>query len=126
MSPSIHAKGLHRMRAAMLSGVIASSFAALSTAEAEMLDAPQVKVTFGDLDVSHPQGATVLYSRILVAARNVCYPYWATSFATQANAENCIRSAIAAAVTTVNQPALSQVYSAKTRTPLPLHEVSLR
>ncbi len=113
MNPTIHARGLHRLSAIVLAGVIASSFAAVPAAEAENFDAPQVKVTFGDLDVTQPQGAAVLYRRIKTAAETVCSPYWATGFAARADAYDCVRTAIAEAVTTVDQPALSQVFSAK-------------
>ncbi len=110
----------------MLSCVIASSFAALPAAEAESFDALQVRVAFGDLDVSRPEGAGVLYRRIKAAAETVCSPYWATGFAARVNQYDCVRSAIAEAVTTVNQPALSQVYGAKTHTPSALRSASLR
>jgi UrcA family protein len=126
MNPTIHATGFRRMRAIVLSGVIASSFAALPAAQAEIFDAPQVKVKFGDLDISHPQGAAVLYRRIKLAAESVCTPYWATGFIAQANGYDCVRHAIAEAVSTVNQPALTQVYSAKNRAPLALRTAALR
>ena len=125
MNPPIHATGLRRLSAAVLCGVMASSFAAPPAAEAEDFEALQVKVKFSDLDVTHPQGAAVLYRRIKAAAETVCSPYWATGFAAQANNYNCVRTAIAEAVTTVDQPALSQIYSAKTHTPLPLRSASL-
>jgi UrcA family protein len=126
MNPPIHARGLRRLSAAVLCGVMASSFAALPAAEAEDLDALQVKVKFSDLDITHPQGAAVLYHRIKAAAETVCAPYWATGFAAQANAFDCVRTAIAEAVATIDQPALSQIYSARTRRPLPLRSASLR
>jgi UrcA family protein len=126
MNPTIHPGGFRRLSATVLCCVIASSFAALPAAEAESIDAPQVKVTFADLDVSRPQGAEVLYRRIKAAAETVCSPYWATGFAARANAYDCVRTAIAEAVTTVDQPALSEVYGAKTHTPLTLPSASLR
>ena len=126
MNPTIHARGFRRLSATVLSCVAALSFAALPAAEAENFDGPQVKVTFGDLDVSSPQGAAVLYRRIKAAAETVCSPYWATGFAARANLSDCVRSAIAEAVNAVDQPALSQIYSAKSRTPLTLRSASLR
>jgi UrcA family protein len=126
MNPAIHPAGFRRLSATVLCGVIASSFAALPAAEAESFDAPQVKVAFGDLDVSRPEGAAVLYRRIKAAAETVCSPYWATGFAAQANIYGCVRTAIAKAVTAVDQPALSQIYSAKTHTSLPLRSAALR
>jgi UrcA family protein len=126
MNPAIHPRGFRRLSATVLCCVIASSFAALPAAEAESFDALQVKVAFGDLDVSRPEGAAVLYRRIKAAAETVCSPYWATGFAARAVVYDCVRSAIAEAVTAVDQPALSQVYSAKTHTPLTLRSASLR
>jgi UrcA family protein len=125
MNLTIHDRGFRRLSATVLSGVIASSCTVAPAAGAENLAAPQVRVTFGDLDVSRPQGAAVLYSRILRAAEKVCSPYWATSFAAQVNADKCVRAAIGQAVTTVDRPALSQIYSAKTRAPLALRSASL-
>jgi UrcA family protein len=68
----------------------------------------------------------VLYRRIKAAAETVCSPYWATGFAAQANVYDCVRTAISEAVTAVDQPALSQVYAAKTHTALTLRSASLR
>ncbi len=124
MNPRTHSTGLHRMRAAVLFSVIASSFAGLPAAQAGTIDEPRERVTFSDLDVAHPEGAAVLYGRIVAAARRVCSPYWATTFEAQIKADDCVRSAVAAAVTSVDQPALSEVY--KTRTPRPLRQASFR
>jgi UrcA family protein len=126
MNPTIHATGFRRMRAIVLSGVIASSVAALPAAQAENFDTPQVTVKFGDLDISHPHGAAVLYSRIKAAAETVCAPYWATGFAARVSGYDCVHSAIAEAVTAVDQPALSQVYGAKTRAPHTLRSAASR
>ena len=126
MNPTIHPRGFGRLSASVLSCVVALSFAAVPAAKAENFDALQVKVTFGDLDVTNPQGAAVLYRRIKTAAETVCSPYWATGFAARADAYDCVHSAIAAAVTTVDQPALSQVYGAKTRAPRSSRSASLR
>jgi UrcA family protein len=108
----------HRLSAAVLYGAIASSFAALPTAEAAPIDAPQTTVKFGDLDISQPQGASVLYRRIRAAADRVCSPYWAQSLAMWAKSGDCVRAAVAQAVATVDQPALSQIHTANTRAPL--------
>jgi UrcA family protein len=119
MNPPIHPAGFRRLSAAVLCGVLASNLAAMSPAQADDFDTPQAKVTFGDLDVSRPPGAAVLYSRIKAAAMKVCEPHWASSLQARVSADDCVRSAIAQAVATVDQPALSQIYSAKNRIPLP-------
>jgi UrcA family protein len=119
MNPHIHPKGFRRFSATVLCGALASNLAALPAAQAGDFDIPQATVKFGDLDLSHKPGAAVLYSRIKLAAEKVCEPHWATSLQAKVSADDCVRSAIAQAVATVDQPALSQVYSAKNRIPLP-------
>ena len=117
-------KVLRRSGAAALCGVIASSFAALPAASDSF--APlTVRVKFGDLDVSRPQDAAVLYGRIRAAAERVCSPYGASGLAAKTHLDACINEAISNAVTTVDAPALSRVHRAKTRTSLPTHLVSL-
>jgi UrcA family protein len=112
-----------RLSATALCGVIASSFAALPAASDSF--APlTVRVKFGDLDVSRPQDAAVLYSRIRGAAEKVCSPYEAGGFAAKRHLDACINKAISTAVTTVDAPALSRVYSAKMGTTLPTGLVS--
>jgi UrcA family protein len=78
-------------------------------------------VKFADLNISNPSGAHVLYMRILAAAQVVCSYHW---FATDADKASCVRGAMADAVTKINQPALSAVYSAKNKTPVPSSFVS--
>jgi UrcA family protein len=78
-------------------------------------------VRFADLNMSTPSGAHVLYTRILAAAQVVCSYY---SFATDADKARCVLEATADAVTKINQPAMSAVYNAKNRTPVPTSLVS--
>jgi hypothetical protein len=91
-------------------------------------------VKFADLDMSNPSGigrwfragsrrfgAHVLYRRIRAAAQVVCsYPF----FATDAEKARCVRDTTADAVTKINQPALSAVYSANNKTSAPSGLVS--
>jgi UrcA family protein len=78
-------------------------------------------VKFTDLKISNPSGALVLYERIRAAAQGACSYYW---FKTDADEARCVHDAIANGVTKVNQPALSAVYNAKNKTPLPTALVS--
>ena len=71
---------------------------------------------FADLNISNPSGAHVLYMRTLAAAQVVCSHSW---FATDADKARCVRDAIADAVTKIDQPALSAVYNARNKTPVP-------
>jgi UrcA family protein len=78
-------------------------------------------VKFADLDMSNPSSAHVLYRRIQAAAQVVCsYQF----FATDTDKARCVRDATADAVTTINQPALSAVFSANNKTSAPSGLVS--
>jgi UrcA family protein len=118
MNTMTNIQDFRRLSATALCGVIASSFAALPAASDSF--APlTVRVKFGDLDVSRSQDAAVLYGRIRGAAEKVCSPYEAGGFAAKMRLDACINKAVTTAVTTVDAPALSRVYSAKMRTTLP-------
>jgi UrcA family protein len=100
-----------RLAASALLIAAASSFAGIcSAADTNPL---QALVKYGDLKVSSPEGATVLYTRIRAAAEQVCRPLDNRSFAFKRLNETCIHNAIADAVTKVDQPALFSVYNAK-------------
>jgi UrcA family protein len=105
---------VRRLMVTVLVGAIFSSFAALLAA-ADGLDPLRVTVKFGDLDVSRPQGAAVLYDRIREAAEKVCPPFEVDSRKARIRRDQCINKAISEAVTKVGQPELSAVYSAKQR-----------
>jgi UrcA family protein len=123
MNTITNIRDFRRLSATALCGVIASSFAALPAASDSF--APlTARVKFADLDVSRPQDAAVLYDRIRGAAEKVCSPYEAGGFAAKMHLDACINKAISKAVTTVDAPALSRVYSAKMGTTLPTGLVS--
>jgi UrcA family protein len=124
MNTTTHIKDFRRLSAIALCGVIASSFAALPAASDSFAPLTE-RVKFGDLDVSRPQGAAVLYGRIRSAAEKVCSPYEAAGFAAKLYLDACINKAVSKAVTTVDAPALSLVHSAKMGTSLPTGLVSL-
>jgi UrcA family protein len=105
--------------ASAMFGVLATSFATVSTA-AEATEALQTIVKYGDLNVSTAQGAAALYSRIRAAAGGVCRPLDHGDLSSRVHMAACVQQAIADAVTTVDQPALSAVYNAKYRQPLPI------
>jgi UrcA family protein len=123
MNTITNIRDFRRLSATALCGVIASTFAALPAASDSF--APlTARVKFADLDVSRPQDAAVLYDRIRGAAEKVCSPYEAGGFAAKMHLDACINKAISKAVTTVDAPALSRVYSAKMGTTLPTGLVS--
>lgn len=126
MNPTIDNRGFRRLSASVLGSVMAASLAALPAAAAVNDNPLSARVTFGDLDIAHPQGAAVLYSRIRSAAATVCTPFGATGIATKSLVDTCIRKAIADAVTTIDQPALSRISSAKNGMPLASLLISLK
>jgi UrcA family protein len=79
---------------------------ALSTSvEAE--DAPSKIVRFSDLDITKSDGAKVLYSRIRVAAQDVCGLSTGRDPILRMATKGCIEKAIDKAVKDVNAPMLS-------------------
>ena len=87
---------------------------------------PQVIVKFGDLNISSSQGAAALYARIKSAAEKVCSPYDRSGLEAKTRLNACIDKAILGAVTKVNAPALSAVYSAKTGKEVPTRQLAAR
>ena len=85
----------------------------------------QQTVKFADLDISRAPGATELYRRIRAAAKNVCAPLDGGGALDTIVFGYCVRKSITEAVTAVNAPALTAVYSAKTRIALPVRIASL-
>jgi UrcA family protein len=76
-------------------------------------DPPTRVVKFGDLDLTRSEGAAVLYSRISVAAREVCEPQlWELNM--QALSYECQHRAIAKAVANVDSSTLTKYYESKT------------
>jgi UrcA family protein len=110
---------LRNLIAAAIFSALASGATAVSAA-ADSTDAPRIVVKYGDLDVSNPQGAAVLYHRIRSAAESVCPDFERSDLGSKARTDACVHKAIADAVITVNQPALFAQYNAKNRVPLPI------
>jgi len=81
-------------------------------------------VKYGDLNLSTPQAATVLYGRIRVAAERVCRAFDGRDLAFKMYEGACVKKAIEDAVTKVHQPALFAIYNAKHGTLLPSTLVS--
>jgi UrcA family protein len=107
----------------LFSGLV-SGFAVLP-AYADSSDVPRSTVKFGDLNISSPRGAAVLYGRIRAAAEKVCSPYDRSGLESKMRLNACIDKAILGAVTRVNNSALTAVYSAKTGKEMPTRLVSV-
>ena len=69
-----------------------------------------VEVSFRDLDLSTPSGATKLYRRTQAAARGVCQ-YEPTSPRAQIIWQYCVLPTVNAAVANVNRPLLTELHS---------------
>jgi len=115
MNTAIAFTGLRGLIAAAVFGALASSFSAVSAADASII------VKYADLNISSPSGALVLYERIRAAAQSACSYFW---FKTDADEARCLQNTIAKAVAKVNQPALSAVYNSKYKTAAPSTLVS--
>jgi UrcA family protein len=109
MNTSTPSTGLRGLIATAIFGALASSFSSVSAADPS---SASVTVKFADLNISRPSGALVLYERIRTAAQGACSYFW---FKTDADEARCVRDAIANAVSKINQPELSAVYSAKNK-----------
>lgn len=111
------------LRGLMATAIFGGTFAASLSVSAAGTHTNSVSrlVTFADLKISSPAGATELYARINAAAVSVCSRFWFKSDAAEAR---CIRGAIANAVGDVNEPALIAVYNLKNRKPLPASHVA--
>jgi UrcA family protein len=119
------ANRFHSLIAASLVSVLCSSLAALP-AVADSFEPLKETVKFGDLDISHSQGAAALYHRIHAAAQKVCSPFDGSGVSAKMHLDACVKKAVADAVTTVNEPTLFAVYSAKMGKPQPARVASLQ
>jgi len=86
--------------------------------------APQVKVSYADLNLSSTQGAEALYRRIERAAGEVCYPRQERNLALMASRRACIHTAMSDAVTHVGSPTLMAVYNTHVGRSQPLQVAS--
>lgn len=106
---------LHSAIAAILFGASAFGLTAMPAAADSFAPPLQVTVKFADLDISRSQGATVLFGRIRAAAESVCSPLDHGGPLDKTGFASCVKKSIADAVTSVNAPALTAVYSVKMR-----------
>jgi UrcA family protein len=113
---------IRRFAAGALLIAAASSFAGISSAADTGPLLALVK--YGDLNVSSPEGATVLYTRIRTAAEQVCRPFDGRDLAFKKVKDSCMHDAIATAVAKVDQPALFSAYNAKNGISKPVMLVS--
>ena len=127
MNTNNSAKNLNKLIATALVGLVGACVATQS-AFADTTDIPTATVKFADLDVSHPAGAALLYSRIQNAAKGVCSPFEGLSAQASARMHACIDHAVARAVASVDKPVLTQLYASKQGivTPVRLATIQVR
>ena len=73
-------------------------------------DAPSVIVYFAVLDLTHRDGVVVLYRRLKGAAETVCALQSGRDLGSQMRFKMCWQSALGAAVSKVDRPALTAYY----------------
>jgi len=96
--------GLPGRVAVLAVSLLAGSLGVAHAAPAQ--DAPQVVVSYGDLDLSSSEGARELYKRIAFAAGEVCPYANAREIGQIALNRSCRNAAISRAVRDVNSPKL--------------------
>ena len=121
MKTLIASTKLPRLVIATILGPLAFGCAAVCIA-GENGDVPHAVVKFHDLNLSSPDGATALYRRIKAAASEVCGSFDTDKrdLTNLAALNTCVHNAVRDAVAKVNQPALSAIYNARNRDPLPI------
>jgi UrcA family protein len=92
---------------------IPMSAQAASTARSDQIPARVVK--FDDLDLHRNAGAATLYSRISLAAREVCEPSDVITVKILRERAGCRQDAVARAIAEVNSPVLTQYYLGKAK-----------
>jgi UrcA family protein len=106
-----------RTRPALWTAALAAAACVLGVGAASAADAmtstQQVPVSYRDLDLSTPAGATALYARIQNAAHVACGFAGSKDLHEDRNIHACSSKAIAAAVSEVNNPLLTAIYHQK-------------
>jgi UrcA family protein len=118
----------NRLRHILVSAVLLAGAVAALPSQAATPDGPlSVKVDYSDLNLSHPAGVKVLYTRIQSAAQKVCAPLSGNRDLSLADAwAQCLSDAVSGAVQSVDQPALTSVYEEKTGKTIPTRFASLQ
>jgi UrcA family protein len=75
--------------------------------------APEITVSYSDIDITRAKGAHILYRRIEGAAANVCVRPNARAPQVRAAIRSCSEQAIAAAITKVDAATLTQLAAAR-------------
>jgi UrcA family protein len=108
----------------LLSTLLGSLCACTDAVAAEQaIEVATRRVSYADLDLTRDAGAAALYSRIHLAARQVCEPESGSwTWKVLEPTHRCIEAAITRAVADVNAPALTSYYLVKTKQTIHLAE----
>ena len=74
---------------------------------------PSIIVHFADLDLTHSDGVAALYGRLKGAAKTVCAAQNGRDLGSQTRYKMCWQSALGAAVSKADRPALTAYYRAQ-------------
>ena len=120
MNTKTRSNPIRRTLAVALISAFAFGFGTIAAA-ADEFGVPKANIQYGDLNLATPQGAKVLYERIIGASYAVCQSFDrdrndnADPLALRA----CTKKIIADAVTKIGKPALYAVYNGRHATPVP-------
>jgi UrcA family protein len=95
------------LAACAITGTLLSPLSAVAYAVSTLDEPPTRVVNFRDLDLNENVGIATLYTRIRVAAREVCEPLDNWSLRLLRQQFDCREDAIGRAVADVNSPALT-------------------
>ena len=120
MNTMTRSNPIRRILAIALIGSAALGFGTISAA-ADAVGVPKANIRFGDLNLATPQGAKVLYERIINASYAVCESFDRDRNlnADPAALRACRKQIIADAVTKIGKPALYAVYNERNAKRLP-------
>lgn len=94
---------------AVLAACVASAWPRSAAAAQPLAAIPSVAVQYNAADLSTKDGASKLYERIALAARQVCPNYDSGDLAAFSASRSCQRRAIASAVEEIGSPRLAAV-----------------
>jgi len=105
--------------ATLASACLAVTSTVVHAADKSTDSEPMMKrtVTYGDLNLAHPQGVEQLYRRIVGAAQQVCSALDGRSLQEKQQFSICTKQSIARAVAAVDQPGLTALHAIKTGQP---------
>ena len=98
-------------RIALVLALGAATFAGIAQADVRPSAAQTLKVSYADLDLSHPAGVDRLYVRLRQAASLVCNPSDTQGVRAQVSYRACAERALDDAVATVNDPNLTALHT---------------